>query len=138
VYWSGAGWWGFGMGATSAPWGTRLARPRTREGWARWLAEGQPGLERSAPAQAGAPLDEQLLVGLRRREGVALPALAAAAGLGPEDVAALADRLAPWREQGLLRIEGPRWRLTAPAGMALSNAVLREMLAWWQERPAGN
>jgi putative oxygen-independent coproporphyrinogen III oxidase len=137
VYWSGLGWWGFGMGATSAPWGTRMARPRTREGWARWLAEGQPGLQRSAPTQPGAPLDEQLLVGLRRREGVALPALAAAAGLGPEDVAALADRLAPWRARGLLRIEGRRWRLTAPEGMALSNAVLREMLVWWQERPAG-
>ena len=31
VYWSGAGWWGFGMGATAAPDGTRQARPRTRE-----------------------------------------------------------------------------------------------------------
>ena len=40
VYWSGAGWWGFGMGATSAPWGQRLARPRTRQGWEEWLAAG--------------------------------------------------------------------------------------------------
>ena len=36
VYWSGAGWWGFGMGATSAPWGQRIARPRTREAYAAW------------------------------------------------------------------------------------------------------
>ena len=135
VYWSGAGWWGFGMGATSAPWGQRLARPRTRQGWEEWLAAGQPGLERSPPPQPGPPLDERLLVGLRRREGVNLPALAASFGVGAEAVAALATRLAPWREQGLLQIEGPRWRLTDPAGMALSNGVLREMLAWWQERP---
>jgi oxygen-independent coproporphyrinogen-3 oxidase len=137
VYWSGAGWWGFGMGATSAPWGQRLARPRTRQGWEAWLAAGQPGLEATAPQRPGPPLDELLLVGLRRREGVALPALAAAAGVGPGELADLAERLEPWRARGLLRIEGPRWRLTDPAGMALSNAVLREMLAWWQERPPG-
>jgi oxygen-independent coproporphyrinogen-3 oxidase len=137
VYWSGAGWWGFGMGATSAPWGSRLARPRTREGWGAWLAAGQPGLERLPPARPGPPLDERLLVGLRRREGVNLSDLAAAAGLAPEQLATLAGRLAPWRDQGLLRIEGPRWRLTDPQGLALSNAVLREILAWWQEGPAG-
>jgi len=138
VYWSGAGWWGFGMGATSAPWGQRLARPRTRQGWEEWLAAGQTGLEPTPPlGHAGPPLDELLLVGLRRREGVDLPDLAAAAGVGAEEVAALAERLEPWRARGLLRIEGPRWRLTNPAGMALSNGVLREMLAWWQERPPG-
>ncbi|MFS6825971.1 radical SAM family heme chaperone HemW [Cyanobium sp. ATX-6F1] len=37
VYWSGAGWWGFGLGATSAPYGRRLARPRTRAAYAAWL-----------------------------------------------------------------------------------------------------
>ena len=138
VYWSGAGWWGFGMGATSAPWGQRLARPRTRQGWEEWLAAGQTGLEPTPPpGHAGPPLDELLLVGLRRREGVALPALAAAAGVGAAEVAALAERLAPWQARGLLRIEGPRWRLTDPAGMALSNGVLREILAWWQGRPPG-
>jgi oxygen-independent coproporphyrinogen-3 oxidase len=133
VYWSGAGWWGFGMGATAAPWGIRQARPRTREGWAAWLDDGQPGLSRTPPAQLGPPLDERLLVGLRRREGVNLLALAAEAGIGSGAVAALARRLAPWRRSGALRIEGPRWRLTDPAGLALSNAVLREMLVWWEE-----
>jgi putative oxygen-independent coproporphyrinogen III oxidase len=137
VYWSGAGWWGFGMGATSAPWGRRLARPRTREGWAAWLAAGQPGLERRPPSRLDFPLDERLLVGLRRREGVNLPTLAAEAGLEAADVAALAERLAPWCGRGLLRIEGPRWRLTDPRGLALSNAVLREVLVWWEERLAG-
>jgi oxygen-independent coproporphyrinogen-3 oxidase len=37
VYWSGAGWWAFGLGATSAPWGERIARPRTREAYGSWL-----------------------------------------------------------------------------------------------------
>jgi oxygen-independent coproporphyrinogen-3 oxidase len=134
VYWSGAGWWGFGMGATAAPWGERLARPRTREAYADWLA--QPG---SPPASAGEacpgmPIDERLLVGLRRREGVSMPALLAQAGLGPEALAALHSHLESWIGEGLLRIEGPRWRLSDPAGLALSNGVLRELLAWWQEQ----
>lgn len=134
VYWSGAGWWGFGMGATAAPWGERLARPRTREAYADWLA--QPGSPSASPSQAypGMPLDERLLVGLRRREGVHMPALLAQAGLRPEALAALGGRLAPWTSEGLLRIEGPRWRLSDPAGLALSNGVLRELLAWWQEQ----
>lgn len=137
VYWSGAGWWGFGMGATAAPWGERLARPRTREAYADWLA--QPGSPPASAGQArqGMPLDERLLVGLRRREGVHMPALLAQAGLGPEALAALGGRLAPWTSEGLLRIEGPRWRLSDPAGLALSNGVLRELLAWWQEQQPG-
>jgi putative oxygen-independent coproporphyrinogen III oxidase len=138
VYWSGAGWWGFGMGATSAPWGERLARPRTREGYASWLA----GLQGEPPPQpesgAGMPLDERLLVGLRRREGVHLPRLLAQAGWdGPSGQRCLEElrrRMEPWCGEGLLRIEGPRWRLTDPAGLALSNGVLRELLAWWQEQ----
>jgi oxygen-independent coproporphyrinogen-3 oxidase len=122
VYWSGAGWWGFGMGATAAPWGQREARPRTREAYAAWLERAEPGPPQPSP---GMPLDEQLMVGLRRREGVLLEA--------PE---ALQRRWQPFVEQGLLRQEGPRWRLSDPEGLALSNAVLRELLVWWEEASA--
>ena len=120
VYWSGAGWWGFGMGATAAPWGVREARPRTREAYAAWLEQ----LEREGrpPAAAAMPLDERLMVGLRRREGVLLAA-----------PPALQARWQPFVAQGVLRQEGPRWRLTDPEGLALSNAVLRELLVWWEE-----
>jgi coproporphyrinogen III oxidase-like Fe-S oxidoreductase len=46
----------------------------------------------------------------------------------------LHSHLESWIGEGLLRIEGPRWRLSDPAGLALSNGVLRELLAWWQEQ----
>ena len=140
VYWSGAGWWGFGMGATAAPDGIRQARPRTREAYAAWLAA------RSAPAPArdatagepaatqGMASDERWMVGLRRREGVNARELAAAASLDPWELVALRQELAVFEERGLLLVEGDRWRLSDPAGLALSNAVLRELLAWW---PAG-
>ncbi|WP_411876080.1 radical SAM family heme chaperone HemW [Vulcanococcus limneticus] len=132
VYWSGAGWWGFGLGATSAPWGERLARPRTREAYGAWLAEAPFAAGDSA--SPGMPFDERVLVGLRRREGVRLERLAAAAGLGAAELAPLLERWRPYRERGLLRAEGGRWRLSDPEGLALSNAVLRELLEWWEER----
>ena len=135
VYWSGAGWWGFGLGATSAPWGERLARPRTREGYAAWLeqADANPVAPGVTPAvMAGMPFDERLLVGLRRREGVQLQALAQWAGIPADALAALQRRWQPFVEAGLLIHEGPRWRLSDPQGLALSNAVLRELLEWWE------
>jgi oxygen-independent coproporphyrinogen-3 oxidase len=139
VYWSGAGWWGFGMGATAAPWGERQARPRTRAAYAAWLERGPEPAPQAGP---GLPLDERLLVGLRRREGVRLPALLAAAGFSPvrsrQALAELRRRLHPWLAEGLLLEEGGRWRLADPAGLAVSNGVLRELLDWWEQRAAAD
>jgi putative oxygen-independent coproporphyrinogen III oxidase len=129
VYWSGAGWWGFGMGATSAPWGQRQARPRTRQAYAEWLEQGHL----PSPAAEGMPFDERLLVGMRRREGVCLSGLAEAMQIDGKALTALQARWQPFQQQGLLLQEGCRWRLSSPQGLALSNAVLREMLWWWQE-----
>ncbi|MEB3243839.1 MAG: coproporphyrinogen-III oxidase family protein [Cyanobacteriota bacterium] len=129
VYWSGAGWWGFGMGATAAPEGQRVAKPRTREGYGRWLNEGGP-LARAAEPPRSFPLDERLMVGLRRREGVPMVQWLAEDGLGLEALEGLRARLSPWLEGGWLRIEGQRWRLSDPEGLALSNSVLRDVLDW--------
>jgi oxygen-independent coproporphyrinogen-3 oxidase len=140
VYWSGAGWWGFGLGATSAPYGRRLARPRTRAAYAAWLRElqatAEPPIDLNPAAAVPLPFDERLLVGLRRREGVNMAELASEQGMGSEEFDQLRELCAPFRDRGLLRIEGPRWRLSDPAGLALSNAVLRELLAWWEQRVA--
>jgi oxygen-independent coproporphyrinogen-3 oxidase len=158
VYWSGAGWWGFGLGATSAPWGQRLARPRTRAAYADWLAQASPagsagpgsvpgaaagpGEGATTPQDAseapGLPFDERLLVGLRRREGVRLAELAGQAGVTSSELADLLGRWQPFRERGLLLQDGPRWRLSDPEGLALSNGVLRELVAWWEERTAAD
>jgi putative oxygen-independent coproporphyrinogen III oxidase len=141
VYWSGAGWWGFGMGATSAPYGIRLARPRTRAAYADWLTEPmeQPtatATEQPAAEHAGSSmaLDELLIVGLRRREGVAMAELAHRHGLRNTDLEDLLAQLSDAGCRGLLSIEGGRWRLSDPAGLALSNAVLRVMVGWWEQR----
>lgn len=125
VYWSGAGWWGFGMGATSAPWGQRLARPRTREAYAAWLDN-----PRETECGLGVPLDEQLLVGLRREEGMDLRAF----NLSPAQITALEKRWAPFLVDGLMQRRAGRWCLKDPEGMALSNRVLLEVVLWWESQ----
>ena len=134
VYWSGAPWWGFGMGATEAPFGRRVAKPRTRDGYGQWLEERNPfASEPSTPF----PLDERVIVGLRRREGVNMVELLTDEGLGSAALSGLQAHLIPWLESGRLRIEGSRWRLSDPEGLAVSNSVLRDFLEWWMGRPAG-
>lgn len=143
VYWSGAGWWAFGLGATSAPWGERFARPRTRETYALWLEQQQQdGPHASLRQDSAAPLmlDDLLLVGLRRREGVDL--LQQAQGCGWTDqccslhLPELEKRWEPFLAQGLMERQGRRWRLTDPLGMALSNQILVEVVQWWDLLPA--
>ncbi len=127
VYWSGAGWWGFGMGATSGAFGERLPRPRTREGYRAWLVE-QTAVPNPTPDHwPPIPIDDQLLVGLRRREGVALEPI------GCPEPQTLIER---WRQliaAGLVAQRAGRWQLTDPEGMALSNQVLVEVLLWWED-----
>jgi coproporphyrinogen III oxidase-like Fe-S oxidoreductase len=148
VYWSGGGWWGFGLGATSALGGKRQARPRTREQYAAWIQagarEGELGGAElggaeggDGPLGAGPPIDELLMVGLRRREGVPLRQMLGQLGLDRQAERELRLRLAAFEQRGLLRVEGGRWRLQDPEGLALSNAVLREVLEWWQEQRPG-
>jgi oxygen-independent coproporphyrinogen-3 oxidase len=125
------------MGASSGLGGERQIRPRSRAAYQHWLEawirqrQDQP----NAPApRGGFPLDERLLVGLRQREGVNLESLWREHDLPAPWLIELRQRLAGFETAGLLRVEGPRWRLSDPEGLALSNAVLRDLLAWWQPR----
>ena len=136
VYWGGGGWWGFGMGATSAVAGHRLARPRTRQRYADWLQSQERQVPEFEPLRkinlSQMPLDERLMVGLRRREGVNMAKIQACYNLPASSVQELRHRLQSFEAEGLLVIEGIRWRLADPAGLALSNGVLRELLEWWE------
>ena len=141
VYWSGAGWWAFGLGATSAPWGERMARPRTREAYASWVEDQRQHLDSSLLREGAErlPLDDRLLVGLRCHEGVDLWDLARRCGWDERrcnrDLPGLEARWQPFVESGLMERLGCRWRLSDPEGMAVSNQMLVEVLEWWEMLP---
>ena len=142
VYWSGAGWWGFGLGATSAPWGERLSRPRTRDSYTRWVEDQESsGIDSSLEAVTARPmpLDEQLMVGLRRREGVNLMSLAKRWGWNNKQCEEYMTSLRFfWRDgiqRGWLKNQGWRFQLSDPHGMEISNQVLIQMVLWWDSLP---
>jgi oxygen-independent coproporphyrinogen-3 oxidase len=69
---------------------------------------------------------------------VRLAELADQAGVTGPELEDLLNRWQPFRQRGLLLQEGRRWRLSDPEGLALSNGVLRELVAWWEERTAAD
>ncbi len=142
VYWSGRGWWAFGQGATSAPWGRRFMRPKTRLAYRHWLeTQKSKGLETSLLPQNSTPMpfDERVLVGLRTREGVDLHSLAKEWGWSSQkSMIYLKELRTRWKsffERGLLKEQGSRLKLSKPLGMAFSNQVFVELLLWWNDLP---
>ena len=109
VYWSGAGWWGFGLGATSCLDGLRLARPRQRQAYEAWLAaldnDGAPAC--AATEGEGPDWEDLWLVGLRRREGVHARELAARAGLSPAALEDLRQHLSRFIDLDCCGSRGP-------------------------------
>ena len=138
MYWSGSGWWGFGMGATSAPWGERFSRPRTIAGYKKWLEQQESqSLEKtlSIEKSKSMPLDELLMIGLRRREGIHLEELAKNAGWTQKKCDKNLKSLEKFwlnsiNEGFLLRHNG-RYFLSDPKGMQISNQILIQMFLWW-------
>ena len=142
VYWSGSGWWGFGMGATSSPYGIRFSRPKTIEGYKKWVKDQElKGIEDSLSLKNNSmmDLDELIMVGLRRREGVDLDSLFSKWGWNvsqkEEYLFHLLVRWKPFIEKGFLINKGKRFKLTNPSGMNISNQILVEMILWWDALP---
>ncbi len=142
VYWSGSGWWGFGQGATSAPWGIRLERPRTREGYAMWVkVQEEKGIDASLKSinATPIPLDDLVIVGLRRREGIDLDSLASQWGWSKKERDLYLKSLEVfWSEpfkRGWLKRYGSRVKLSDPLGMEISNQVFINVILWWESLP---
>ncbi len=132
VYWAGGDWWGFGMGATSSLAGRRLSRPRTRHGYGEWLQQ-QPRAPSPLPVGAKERLEDLLITGLRRSEGVNREQLAEQCPLPLGALMTLSPRLERACAQGLLCSEGPYLRLGQPDGFRFSNQVLADCLLWVDE-----
>ncbi len=142
VYWSGAGWWAFGLGSTSAPWGERYARPRTREAYANWIESQEIlGVDQSLQSSSAKPIpfDEQLMVGLRRREGIDLSIISLEYGWEEKEFQThFNSLLVCWEDfiqKGWVKRRGFRFQLSDPEGMRMSNQILVEMMVWWESLP---
>ena len=138
MYWSGSGWWGFGMGATSAPWGDRFSRPKTIASYKQWVEHQESQSLEPTLFKKGSnpiPLDELLMIGLRRREGVNVEDLAKKSGWSNEklnrNLKLLEKYWQTFLEEGYLLKRNGRYFLSDPKGVQISNQILIKMFLWW-------
>lgn len=124
-YWSDEPYAGFGNGAHGYNEGHRRANLRDVDAYIAAVARGDDPVEWSEPFDGRRRLAEALFLGLRRKEGVDLPALERRYGEDPRAVWGEA-----WRrgaEAGLVEEEGGWTRLTRE-GRLRSNALFSEFV----------
>ena len=140
VYWNGSGWWSFGQGSTSSPWGEKFARPRISKDYQKWVTKQcEDKLDPSLvyKEKIYRELDERIMVGLRLKEGVNVYKLFKEQNWdNKKSEIALKNLLKEWErfiESGLLIKRGERFFLSDPQGMELSNQILVSMFRWWEK-----
>ena len=140
VYWKGLGWWSFGQGSTSSPWGRRLTRPKTTELYKEWVTnQCSLALDESLLKSSfkEIDLDEKIMLNLRTSEGVNVRNLMKDYGWSDEKIEGnylkLIKTWDKYIDGGLLKNEGDRFFLSDPKGMELSNQILIDMFNWWEK-----
>ena len=140
VYWSGSGWWGFGQGSTSSPWGEKFTRPRVSNDYKKWvISQYEINLEPSLVNYnyLYLELDEKLMLGLRLKEGVDICKLINEQNWDKHksrnNLKKLLDEWEKYLETDLLMKNGNRFFLSDPRGMELSNQILISMFRWWDK-----
>ncbi len=140
VYWTGLGWWSFGQGSTSSPWGEKFTRPRISKDYKEWVTKQcEIKLEPSLLNQEKIyeELDEKIMLGMRLKEGVNIHKLIVEQNWDQKkSEMAFTKLLKAWDkylENGLLVNRGNRFFLSDPKGMELSNQILISMFRWWEK-----
>ena len=140
VYWKGLGWWGFGQGSTSSPWGIRFSRPKNTYEYKSWVIDQCDNeLDKSLLLSSNLKLDmdEKIMLGLRTKEGVNIKKLFMEEGWDEENSKKFMSKLLKswekYREYELLLNEGDRFFLSDPKGMELSNQIIIAMFDWWDQ-----
>ncbi len=140
VYWKGLGWWSFGQGSTSSPWGIRFSRPKNIDDYQKWVidqCDKQVDKSLLANSRKKLDLDEKIMLGLRTKEGINLRRLFIEEGWDEDDSKKFMSKLlASWqkyRDYDLLLNEGDRFFLSDPKGMELSNQIIIAMFNWWDQ-----
>jgi len=140
VYWSGLGWWGFGQGSTSSPWGEKLTRPRVSKEYKEWvIRQCELNLDSSLINKdfIYKEFDEKIMLGLRLKEGIDIHEVSKEQNWENKkfesNLCKLLEKWERFLESGLLVRNGNRFFLSDPKGMELSNQVLISMFRWWDE-----
>ena len=140
VYWRGLGWWSFGQGSTSSPWGIRFSRPKNTDDYQKWVIDQcDKELDKSLliNSKKKLDLDEKIMLGLRTKEGINLKKLFKEEGWDEDKskkcMSMLLKSWAIYRDDNLLLNEGYRFFLSDPEGMELSNQILIAMFNWWEQ-----
>ncbi len=140
VYWSGFGWWGFGQGSTSSPWGKKLTRPRVSKEYKKWvIGQYNQNLDSSLVSKdfIYKEIDEKIMLGLRLKEGIDIYEVLKEQNWGnKKSKINFSKLLKEWEnfiESGLLLRKGNRFFLSDPKGMELSNQIIIAMFKWWDK-----
>ncbi len=140
VYWNGQGWWSFGQGSTSSPWGEKLTRPRVSKEYKKWVTKQlESNLDSSLINNyyVYQDPDEKIMLGLRRKEGIDIYSLLKEQNWENKKLECnfrkLLEEWEKFFESGLLVRRGNRFFFSDPKGMELSNQILISMFKWWDE-----
>jgi oxygen-independent coproporphyrinogen III oxidase len=120
-YWSDGSWLGFGCGAHSTVDGVRWRNVASTEDYVSRLAAGEPVAAERRALSRDERLEDALFTGLRLTAGVDLDA--AGRRYGVDVWGRFGPRLRPFLDDGRLRREGPRLRLTRD-GMLVANEIM--------------
>ena len=129
-YWLQGDYVGIGPGAASHRDGVRSTNAKTVEAWAKAVLAGHPAAATAETLRPRQRLAEALWLGIRRREGVDVDAIAARLRVPPEQA---------WRvietqtRNGLVEVRQSRICLT-PAGLLLADRVGAELLGIGADR----
>lgn len=120
VYWENQSYYGLGMGAAGHIAGRRYLHPRTIAEYFQ-LVDREQFPEAETRSLSEQMMDE-LMVGLRLREGIALSQLEAR--YGRDRLQTVLDALTPHAERGWVSWTSDRLQLLPPEGWLFSNSVL--------------
>lgn len=126
TYWRYQDYVGIGPGAHGRRGGEATVRHKKPENWLSAVTANGHGIAEGRPLGQREQAAEAMLMGLRLREGIDPPALAARFGLGEAELLDPA-KTALYRGQGLVWQDGARTGITE-AGMPLLDALLGELV----------
>jgi putative oxygen-independent coproporphyrinogen III oxidase len=121
LYWGDANWWGFGPGAHSHVGGVRWWNVKHPVRYAALVDSGRSPAAGRETLDADARFTERVMLGVRRREGLAVVEL-------PPPVRVVVPQLARWGLVDQTGVEGGRIVLTQ-RGRLMADAVVKELLA---------